>query len=86
MICRVSKTCPRLLINREKAGGRDRIMKMLNIGGGMDFDGEKNSRDVAYIGDCDDGCKDLAKKLGWESELNELIESEYKRLEPEPSK
>lgn len=63
--CSVSETCPRLLINNEKAGHRTGIMAMMGIGGEMDFDGENNTRDVAWIGDCDAGCQLLADKLGW---------------------
>lgn len=31
----------------------------------MDFDGKCNTRDVAWIGDCDEGCQLVADKLGW---------------------
>jgi NAD-dependent deacetylase sirtuin 2 len=62
---RVTKKCPRLLINRDKAGQRDRLMTLLRIGSGMDFDSENNFRDVAWLGDCDEGCQMLADKLGW---------------------
>jgi len=61
----VPKRCPRLLINREKAGQRDRLMTLLRIGSGMEFDSDDNFRDVAWLGDCDDGCQVLADKLGW---------------------
>jgi len=61
----VPKECPRLLVNRERAGQRDRLMMMLSLGGGMDFDSEDNFRDVAWLGNCDEGCQMLANKLGW---------------------
>lgn len=61
---RVKHDCPRLLINREKAGEGDRLMALLGMGGGMDFS-DKSTRDVAWLGDCDDGCLLLADKLGW---------------------
>lgn len=66
MFCysRVRDDCPRLLINREKAGEGDRLMALLGMGGGMDFS-DKSTRDVAWLGDCDDGCLLLADKLGW---------------------
>ena len=62
---RVPDTCPRLLINREKVGHRSGIMAMLGLGGGLDFDGKNNTRDVAWLGDCDEGCQLFADKLGW---------------------
>lgn len=56
---------PRLLINREKAGHRTGIMAMLGLDGGLKFDSKDNSRDVLWLGDCDDGCRLLADKLGF---------------------
>jgi NAD-dependent deacetylase sirtuin 2 len=83
LIDRVSKRCPRLLINREKAGQRDRLMTLLRIGGGMDFDSDNNFRDVAWLGDCDDGCQVLADKLGWGDELKKLVMDEHTRISKE---
>ncbi len=40
-------------------------MKLLGMGGGMDF-GESGNRDVFFQGKCDDGCLELARLLGWE--------------------
>lgn len=57
--------CPRLLINREKVGHKDKLMALLNMGGGLDFDSESNTKDVMWLGNCDDGCQLLADKLGW---------------------
>ncbi|XP_044729970.1 NAD-dependent protein deacetylase sirtuin-2 isoform X2 [Chrysoperla carnea] len=81
LIDRVPSSCPRLLVNREKAGQRDKIMKLLNIGGGLDFDSEENTRDVAYLGDCDTGCELLAEKLGWKDELKSMVEAEHKLID-----
>jgi NAD-dependent deacetylase sirtuin 2 len=78
---RVPKTCPRLLINREKAGQKSGIMAMLGFGGGLDFDGKDNTRDVAWLGDCDDGCLLLADKLSWGDELKKLRETEIENIE-----
>ena len=41
--------------------------------GGLAFDQESNYRDVAWIGDCDAGCRALAEALGWEADLQQLI-------------
>ncbi|XP_075223423.1 sirtuin 2 [Lycorma delicatula] len=83
LIDRVKEDCPRLLINREKAGQRDHIMKMLDIVSGMDFDSSDNVRDVAWLGDCDDGCRLLAEKLGWLDELNKLVEDGHAKIDKE---
>lgn len=63
--CRPPSHTPRLLINREKAGQRTGIMAMMGVMGGLEFDRKGNTRDVAWLGDCDDGCQLLADKLGW---------------------
>uniref|UniRef100_A0A8C5AQA5 NAD-dependent protein deacetylase sirtuin-2 n=1 Tax=Gadus morhua TaxID=8049 RepID=A0A8C5AQA5_GADMO len=79
----VSKSCPRLLINMEKAGQADPFFGVLDFGGGMDFDSEKAYRDVAHISTCDEGCLALADLLGWKGELEELVNSEHSRIEAE---
>lgn len=43
---------------------QDRITRFLGISGGLDFDAD-SGRDVAWLGNCDDGCQLLAEKLGW---------------------
>lgn len=86
IIDRVKSTCPRLLINREKAGQRDRVMQLMGMGAGMDFDSSENTRDVAWIGDCDDGCKMIAEKLGWKDELLELVKREHAKIDAENPK
>lgn len=40
-------------------------MAMMGVTGGLEFDRKGNTRDVAWLGDCDDGCQLLAEKLGW---------------------
>lgn len=59
---RVNENCPRLLINREKCGEKNGIWGMSS---GFDFDSKHNTRDVAWLGDCDEGCQLFAEKLGW---------------------
>ncbi|XP_014238783.2 NAD-dependent protein deacetylase sirtuin-2 [Trichogramma pretiosum] len=80
LINHVPTTCPRLLINQEKVGEIHRIAKIMGSNNGFDFEDSSN-RDVAFIGECDEGCRYLIRQLGWEDELDELIEKEYKRLE-----
>ncbi|KAH3743084.1 NAD-dependent protein deacetylase sirtuin-2 [Pelomyxa schiedti] len=78
LVDRVGPNVPRLLINREKAGNEpvDPVLALLGIaGGGLDFDSPRNYRDVFWQGDCDDGSQELARLLGWEGELDALIEA-----------
>ncbi|MED6291302.1 NAD-dependent protein deacetylase sirtuin-2 [Characodon lateralis] len=86
LVSRVSKSCPRLLINMEKAGEADPILGLLSFGGGMDFDSDKAYRDVAHISTCDDGCLALADLLGWKAELEELVKNEYTRIDSQDRK
>ncbi|KAH9630775.1 hypothetical protein HF086_001003 [Spodoptera exigua] len=73
--------CPRLLINREKAGMRSPLLRLWGVmSGGLQLD-EDSIRDVARLGDCDDGCQDLADRLGWGDELRALVASEHARLD-----
>nr|CAB3266079.1 NAD-dependent protein deacetylase sirtuin-2 [Phallusia mammillata] len=69
----VDAKTPRLLINRELCGETDPMMLMMGFNSGMDFESEKAYRDVALLGDCDDGCKDLCEKLGWLEDLLKLV-------------
>ncbi|XP_078489170.1 NAD-dependent protein deacetylase sirtuin-2 [Ciona intestinalis] len=78
----VEDTTPRLLINREKCGESDPLMKLMGGGGaGMDFDSDKAYRDVCWLGDCDDGCLALADLLGWKNELETMVCSEHKEID-----
>ena len=51
------KGTPRLLINREVVGT---------------FQYSKASTDYLLLGDCDDGCLQIAEALGWGEELVEM--------------
>lgn len=77
LIDRVPKACPRLLINRERAGQRDWLTAVLEIGRGLDFDSRNNFRDVAWLGSCNEGSQMLADKLGWGDELKKLAVDEH---------
>lgn len=82
MIDEVGKDCPRLLINREKAGTVSPLLAYLGIGG-LQFDVQSNSRDVFWAGSCDEGCMVLATMLGWDAELKDLVVSEHRKLDSE---
>lgn len=61
----VNDDCVRLLINRDKVGGGGfGFLRSMMFGEGLCFDLPGNRRDVAWTGDCDDGCLFLADKLG----------------------
>ncbi|XP_026571115.1 NAD-dependent protein deacetylase sirtuin-2 [Pseudonaja textilis] len=77
LVSRVPTNTPRLLINKEKTGESDPFMSLMGLGCGMDFDSEKAYRDVAWLGDCDEGCLALAELLGWKKELQELVKKEH---------
>uniref|UniRef100_A0A3Q0R0D9 NAD-dependent protein deacetylase n=1 Tax=Amphilophus citrinellus TaxID=61819 RepID=A0A3Q0R0D9_AMPCI len=86
LVSRVSKSCPRLLINMEKAGQVNPMMGLFGFGEGMDFDSDKAYRDVAHISTCDDGCLALAELLGWKAELEELVKKEHARIDSQDTK
>lgn len=77
MFCiRVPEQCPRLLINKEKAGHRSDLMAFFSNNEGLDFDNPENTRDVAWLGNCDDGVLEFADKLNWKEELLKLQNAE----------
>ncbi|KAI5626364.1 ras and Rab interactor 2 [Silurus asotus] len=86
LVSRVPNSCPRLLINMEKAGQSDFAMGLLGFGGGMDFDSDKAYRDVAHLSTCDDGCLALAELLGWKAELEELVKREHALIDSKDAK
>jgi hypothetical protein len=69
---KVRSDVPRVLINRERVGEADPELKRLGVEHGFSF-GEGNHRDVLYLGNCDDGTKELCKLLGWTEDLQKLI-------------
>ncbi|XP_032521164.2 NAD-dependent protein deacetylase sirtuin-2-like [Danaus plexippus] len=79
LIDMVPEWCPRLLINREKAGIRSPLLRLWGMSGGLQLD-EDSIRDVARLGECDDGCQELADRLGWGDELRELVAREHELL------
>ncbi|XP_061453629.1 NAD-dependent protein deacetylase sirtuin-2 [Rhineura floridana] len=81
LVSRVPTNTPRLLINKEKTGESDPFMSLMGYGCGMDFDSEKAYRDVAWLGDCDEGCLALAERLGWKKELEELVKKEQAAID-----
>ncbi|KAK9510564.1 hypothetical protein O3M35_005314 [Rhynocoris fuscipes] len=64
LVRRVHRKCPRIIINDKKVGATV----------GITYKAKYNTRDVFIKGKCDDGCKKIATSLGWEAELNDLVE------------
>jgi NAD-dependent deacetylase sirtuin 2 len=61
LLGKVPSSCPRLLINREKAGEE--------LERGFDFDAKSPDaarRDALFLGNCDEGVRKLAALCGWE--------------------
>ncbi|XP_008686902.1 NAD-dependent protein deacetylase sirtuin-2 isoform X3 [Ursus maritimus] len=82
LISKAPLSTPRLLINKEKTGQTDPFLgMMMGLGGGMDFDSKKAYRDVAWLGDCDQGCLALADLLGWKKELEDLVRKEHANID-----
>ncbi|XP_012264948.2 NAD-dependent protein deacetylase sirtuin-2 [Athalia rosae] len=83
LVDKVPPSCPRLLINKEKVGMQDRVMKFLGLKQGLMFDNTDGNtgRDVAWLGECDIGCQLLADKLGWGEEMKIFIKKEHEKLD-----
>lgn len=62
LVGQANRKCVRLLINREKVGTRSWFLQS----DGLKFDSKSNKRDVAWLGDCDDGVFAIAKECGFE--------------------
>jgi NAD+-dependent protein deacetylase sirtuin 2 len=77
----VSDDCVRLLINREVGKSSSGFLRSMIFGEGFCFDLPGNRRDVAYEGDCDDGCYHLADQLGFGDELREMVKREHERID-----
>lgn len=50
------------------------------FGEGLCFDLPGNRRDVAYEGDCDEGCLFLADQLGFGDELRQLVKQKHEEI------
>lgn len=91
LVHRVPDTCPRLLLNLVSVGevepARTRFFSAASEAEGFDFEGvtkrKEGIRDVRYLGSTDEGVRKLCKELGWEEELDELMERQNKVLDEE---
>ena len=51
----------------------DYELRLLGMRRGFDFDPGTNYRDALFLGDCDQGVRQLCTQLGWEAELEVLV-------------
>jgi len=72
---RVTSSTPRLLINNEVVGKANPSLMMLGFDNGFRFGMPNNYRDIAVIGDCQDGVRKLTEMLGWKDELDALVKN-----------
>lgn len=85
LVDRVPRDAPRCLVNRERVGEMD--PELVAMAGGRPTKGfvfppsEWAYRDALYEGNCDDGCLELARLLGWEADLRALMEGHRRELE-----
>lgn len=64
LVMKPKKQCPRLLINRELVGVSESQFDFFSGSAGLMVGKKNNKRDVAWLGDCDDGVQALADKIG----------------------
>jgi len=82
LVQKVPPRCPRLLINKTKSGHNiPAIFRIFRSNNGLMYDRKGNTRDVAYLGDCDEACQKLATLLGWQDELLAMAEQRRRQLE-----
>jgi len=74
LIDQVSDVCPRLLINKEKAGIVKDLPRLL-MGEGLQYENPGNYRDVYQEGDTDSVSQLISEKLGWQADLQKLREA-----------
>jgi len=72
----VSKKIPRCLINNTLPDIFENEIICDESNTEYIFSDNQYKRDVIYKGDCDKGCIELAKALGWEDELMKIYENE----------
>ena len=60
----------------------DRLDVLLN-GGGLQLGKVNNFRDAAWLGECDKGVMELAKRAGWQEELENLFKEGKEKQEKE---
>lgn len=64
LVGRTNNKCVRLLINRELVGNSSRFSLLSLDNDQLQFGRDNNKRDIAWLGNCDDGVMELAEKVG----------------------
>lgn len=84
LVQKVPSKCPRLLINKTKSGhDLPLLFRLFRPSDGLMYDKKGNTRDVAYIGDCDEACLQLSTRLGWNGDLIEMARTRRQELDQE---
>ena len=81
---KVSSNCPRLLINKEPVGDPSMFGSFATSLFGLNpkfAEGKNQERDVFLQGDCDQGCRELCRLLGWEEDLDRLIQESNHKID-----
>ncbi|ALC47514.1 Sirt2 [Drosophila busckii] len=81
LIRRAGPRCIRLLINRDAVGRPSLASWLDSKDNALLYGTPENIRDVAFLGDCDAGVRELAEALGWGEDLQKLI-NEGKKADP----
>lgn len=76
LIQRPGPRCVRLLINRDAVGRSSFAPWMEYNERSLLYGKPRNVRDVAYLGNCDAGVWEIAEALGWNEELQQLIDND----------
>jgi NAD-dependent deacetylase sirtuin 2 len=81
LIDKVDISVPRLFLNKTDLNIDSRSGDPFDKHLGMTEEEVKQltTRDVMYIGDCDEGVKQLAEYLGWKNDLDALIDNANKQ-------
>lgn len=79
LVGRPGKHCVRLLVNRELVGTASQF-DFLFPNAGLKIGKKNNKRDVAWLGDCDDGAQALADKIGLGVRNRFLVQCSWKCL------
>jgi len=76
LIADVSRSCVRLLINREEVGTEVDPMALIfgRKTSAFAFNKPHNWRDVKWLGDIQDGVEEFVKLLGWEQDYAKLLQ------------
>lgn len=87
LVDKPNSNCIRFLINRDEVGKKsNNVFASWLLGSSLSYNMADNKRDIAFIGDCDDGVYALADGLGWGDELRDIVKKEHTKLDHKKEK